>query len=222
MRVLLVCTANIVRSPLAAAMLASACDTAGIEVASAGVRARPGLPAAEYTQELALRRGLDLSDHRSHPLEAAHIAASALVLTMTEYQRDYCAPLAHGAGTYTFALRELVRLLAVVDLGGGPSEPQPRADWLVERAHLARPRASRPYLAEDVIDPVRAPWPAWVEMAATLDDLLGHLVHALGLTPNWHPPLTPSGPPADAGLTAPEARTTARRWPPRWLRRLNA
>jgi protein-tyrosine phosphatase len=235
--VLVVCTANIARSPLAAAMLAASLDGSGLTVASAGTEALPGYPAAEASQRLAAVRGLDLRGHRSRPVTDELIRDADLVLTMSERHRDRCAPLAAGAGARVFTLRELVRLLGAVERGPAllevpPDDPAERLAWMVERAHLARPAALPAKRREDVRDPIRAPWPAWLEMGATLDGLLARVVDALGSEPGWQLPQPPD--PAagdlaggvervgagDAGVSSRGARTTglppARRW---WRRR---
>jgi protein-tyrosine phosphatase len=192
MQVLVVCTANIARSPLFAAMLAArAGDTDlaedragdagdGIRVGSAGTRARPGVGAAEGSQVLANRRGLDLTGHRSRPVTAELIATSELVLTMSERQRDACAPLATQAAARVFTVREFARLTGPLDRTTTPAGPAARLRWLRDQAHLARPRSLAPAGPEDVADPIRAPWPAWEVMAADLDDLLDRIFVGAG------------------------------------------
>jgi protein-tyrosine-phosphatase len=175
MDVLVVCTANIARSPLFAAMLAARAGDR-VRVGSAGTRARPGIGAAEGSQVLARRRGLDLTGHRSRPVTAELIAASELVLTMSERQRDACAPLAGQAAARVFTVREFARLVGALDRTSAPTEPAPRWRWLRDQAHLARPRSLPPAVPEDVADPIRAPWSEWEVMAADLDDLQARIL----------------------------------------------
>jgi protein-tyrosine phosphatase len=171
-RVLVVCTANVARSPLFAAMLTDRLG-ADVEVVSAGVRARVGDPAAEASQQLASARGLDVSGHRSQPVTADLVRSADLVLTMSERQRDACGPLAPGAGTRTFTLREFARLLADVDDAEVvPDAPGDRLRWLQHRAHGARPRSLPPTATEDIADPIRRPWEDWLRLGFDLDDLL--------------------------------------------------
>jgi protein-tyrosine phosphatase len=198
MHLLVVCTANIARSPLAGAMLAASLEDHGIEVVSAGTHARHGDPAAEPSQRMAEHRGLDLSEHRSQPVTESLVREAGLVVTMSERHRDRCAPLAAGAGAYVFTLRELGRLLAQVDRDGLPSGVADRLGWLADQAHLARPRASPPPGPEDIHDPIRDPEVAWVRMAAALDDGCGELVHALALPLGWRPALVTEQPAAPA------------------------
>jgi protein-tyrosine phosphatase len=85
-RVLTVCMGNICRSPMAAALLADRLARRGIEavVASAGVRALVGCPAAPEAQTLMRERGLDVSGHRARQLTAELLSSFELVLVMEE------------------------------------------------------------------------------------------------------------------------------------------
>ena len=88
--VLLVCTGNICRSPLAAALLERALKERGIEgvaVHSAGTGAWDGAPASEGAYLVGLERGLDLSGHRARLLTRELVEEAALVLTMARHHR---------------------------------------------------------------------------------------------------------------------------------------
>jgi protein-tyrosine phosphatase len=181
-RLLVVCTANVARSPLAEAMLRERLGGEGVGFASAGTRAREGLPAAEGSSDLAAERGLDLSDHRSRAVTAKLVEVADLVLTMSERQRDVCTPLAPGTAGRVFTLREFVRLLEAVDTTDAPTAPSPRLHWLRDQAHLARPRAVPAPGREDIADPIGREWDQWVELGADLDRLVGALAEAAGTT----------------------------------------
>jgi protein-tyrosine phosphatase len=187
--VLVLCRANVARSPLAEVMLAAA-DMPGVRVASAGVRARDGYPAAEESQRLATERGLDLGHHRSLPATPDLIARADLVLTMSESIRDLASPLAPRAAAKVFTLREFVRLTdhltehldAHLDAPAA-THPEGALGWLRDEAHLARPVAHRPSSTEDVADPMGRSWDRWVEMGRTLDELVGRIVTLARGTP---------------------------------------
>lgn len=90
MRILLVCTGNTCRSPLAAAMLQRMVAEAGrsdIEVGSAGIMAQEGEPASEGTYLVALEHGMDLSAHRAQLLTPGLARESDLILTMSRSHR---------------------------------------------------------------------------------------------------------------------------------------
>jgi protein-tyrosine-phosphatase len=90
LRVVLVCTGNTCRSPLAEALLRQALlahAVADVEVSSAGTGAWEGAPASEGAYLVALEHGLDLSGHRARLLTAEVIAESDLILTMARHHR---------------------------------------------------------------------------------------------------------------------------------------
>src|SRR5256884_5706638 len=69
--ILLVCTGNICRSPLAAALLERALNERGLDaiaVSSAGTGAWGGAPVSEGAYLVGLERGVDLSGHRAELL----------------------------------------------------------------------------------------------------------------------------------------------------------
>ena len=89
-KILLVCTGNICRSPLAAALLQRALAERGIEgidVSSAGTGAWDGAPVSEGAYLVGLERGLDLSAHRARLLTRELIEEADLVLTMARHHR---------------------------------------------------------------------------------------------------------------------------------------
>jgi protein-tyrosine phosphatase len=183
-RVLVVCRANVARSPLAAALLADALAGTGIEVASAGVQAIHGAPPARGTVELAQRRGLDVTGHGSRPVTAELMAGAALVVTMSEAHRDICTRLT-PVSSRTFTLRELDRLATAAEAppgtapaahhGAAHDTPPERLHRLVEAAHLARPWATPPSEPEDIADPMGRDWGEWFALADELEWLLARL-----------------------------------------------
>lgn len=87
-----VCTANICRSPMAAALLQHALAAQpeplrSLKVISAGVAARTGEPVSENSV-LALKKvGIDVSHHRSQPLTQRMLDEALAVFCMTESHR---------------------------------------------------------------------------------------------------------------------------------------
>ncbi|MGE3525283.1 MAG: low molecular weight protein arginine phosphatase [Gemmatimonadales bacterium] len=87
MNILLVCTGNTCRSPLAEAMLRREFErlhVSGVEVGSAGTGAMPGAPVSEGSYLVGLENGLDLSGHRARQLSRELVAGADLILTMSE------------------------------------------------------------------------------------------------------------------------------------------
>ena len=104
--VLFVCTGNICRSPLAAALLERALKEHGLEVAvtSAGTGAWDGAPVSEGAYLVGLERGLDLSGHRARLLTRELVEAADLVLTMARHHRPRVDEL--GGEGHVFVLGE--------------------------------------------------------------------------------------------------------------------
>lgn len=81
-RILLVCTGNICRSPMAEALLRERLKGSGHEVRSAGTAALLGHPADPMAIEVAARAGLDIREHRARQLSRAMLSSADLVLAM--------------------------------------------------------------------------------------------------------------------------------------------
>lgn len=178
-RILVVCTANLARSPLTQALLRHHLPIPGLLVTSAGTQAHAGLPAAEGALELAAARGLDLSTHRSQPVTHDLVRDSDLVLTMSERQRDRCASKVARGGPRTFTLREFIRLLDAAELAGSPATSIDRVRWIRDRAHRARPRAVRPKDPEDIADPIGRPPKAWRALGEQIDAAVARITAAI-------------------------------------------
>jgi protein-tyrosine-phosphatase len=106
-RILLVCTGNICRSPLGAALLERALKERGldaIEVCSAGTGAWDGAPVSEGAYLVGLERGLDLSAHRAQLLSREMVEAADLILTMARHHRARVDEL--GGEGHVFVLGE--------------------------------------------------------------------------------------------------------------------
>ena len=91
-RVLIVCTANICRSPMVAGVLRARLAAAGlakqVEVRSAGVYARAGDKASAYGVELLNAKKIDISQHSSAPITEMDLQQSDLILVMEEKHRQ--------------------------------------------------------------------------------------------------------------------------------------
>jgi protein-tyrosine-phosphatase len=106
-RVLFVCTGNTCRSPLAEVIFRALAAKAEIEVASAGTFAMPGQPASRHSQGLAKERGLDLSGHRSRPLDEAEVQRADWVFAMSRNHLADVLDLCPEAEGKTFLVSHL-------------------------------------------------------------------------------------------------------------------
>jgi protein-tyrosine-phosphatase len=136
--ILFACTANICRSPMAAAIMRRRVAELGledqIEVRSAGVWAEEGYGASANAVTTLAARGMDLSDHRSRLLTPALLAEADLVLVMEEAHRRslfYLAPQHLGK---VYLLTETSgKHKDVADPYGGPLEGYARTADELER-----------------------------------------------------------------------------------------
>jgi protein-tyrosine-phosphatase len=89
--ILIVCTANICRSPMAEAILknlvAKRPDADQWHIESAGTWAHDGAPPALFSQLVVQDMGLDISNHRSKPVTRKLLHHFDLVLTMERQQK---------------------------------------------------------------------------------------------------------------------------------------
>ena len=87
---LFVCTANLFRSPVSAALFTYLLNDRGVvegwTVESAGTLATDGLPISRLAQEMMTERAIDVSAHRSRQVTQEILERSDLVLTMEEGQ----------------------------------------------------------------------------------------------------------------------------------------
>ena len=82
-RILIVCHGNIIRSPLAASLVARGVGRAArVAIASAGLAAVPGRPPHPTAVQLANEHMLDLRDHAASIVDAAAVAASDAIFVM--------------------------------------------------------------------------------------------------------------------------------------------
>jgi len=104
-RILFVCTGNVCRSPLAAAMLQRKLRERGredIAIVSAGTAAAEGEPASEGSYVVGLEHGVDLSGHSARMLTREEVEAADLIFGMSEHHVRRAAEL--GAGQRAWLL----------------------------------------------------------------------------------------------------------------------
>jgi len=108
-QILLVCTGNTCRSPMAEVILTHLLDVSAprgaFEVVSAGTTAADGQPPSPEALEVMRESGLDLSRHRSRQVTAEMVTQARLVLTMTRRHRETLIGLFPEAADRVHTLR---------------------------------------------------------------------------------------------------------------------
>jgi len=111
MRVLFVCSGNTCRSSMAEALARCWAEKAGvanrIRVASAGMEAFPGEPAAAAAVAVLKEEGIDLSGHRARLLTPEMVREADVILTMTRRHKEKILHQVPEAKGKVFVLKEL-------------------------------------------------------------------------------------------------------------------
>ncbi len=123
-----VCTANICRSPMAAALLHHALSAQpeplrSLQVISAGVAARTGEPASENSVVALKKVGIDLTGHRSQALTQKMLDEASVVVCMTESHRAMIQLHSDHSHKHIYLFREFMPPAADKEIGdpyGGP------------------------------------------------------------------------------------------------------
>ena len=167
-RVLVVCTGNICRSPAVERLLAAGLGAAyqgrngggglapAIEVASAGTGAAAGWPMTDEMAALVEGMGVETRGFEARQLTPAMVQQADLVLALTRRHRSAIVELVPAAVRRTFTLRELARLVADIEPASLPGANATTADRLRALVPLAASRrgltAHKP-VDDDVVDP---------------------------------------------------------------------
>ena len=192
-RLLLVCTGNVCRSPMAerllrAGLAARAGEEAGaVEVSSAGTGALVGELMTAETAELVAARGADPAGHRARQLTAGLLAEADLVLALTRQHRATVAQLHPPVLRRVLTLREAARLAALVPPRALPES----ADGVEERWRALVPAllAARGTAAvrdpgeDDVVDPYRRGPEVYRECAEQVAPAVAALLDAVAPSP---------------------------------------
>ena len=165
LRILVVCTANVCRSPMAAALLARHCAAAGVDVQVASAGTEGGrLPVDPEAVRVMAEHGLDIAGHRSRRLDRAMVEVEGehLVIAMTRDHVRTVATMASGAFRRTFTAKELARRIAALEV--------------VTLDALNEGRSARDLMGKDARDDVADPYGRSLDehraCAAVLDDAM--------------------------------------------------
>lgn len=178
-RILLVCTGNICRSPLAEQLLrAELAGMPDVKMLSAGTRALVGAPMTPEAAQISAELGVPgAAEHVGRLLSAEQVRGADLILGMARDHRRAIVELLPRASRTTFTVREFARLAEALSAQpAGPMSPLMTtgiADRLTAAVEdVASTRGTLPPLEDpdddDVVDPYRQSAAVYAESAAQL------------------------------------------------------
>jgi protein-tyrosine phosphatase len=176
-RIVLVCTGNRCRSPVAKALLERHGENLPIDVRSVGLLDLESAPVLPEILELGSVHGLDLGAHRSSHIEPNKLSAADLVLGLERQHVAAAVVDGDAAPDKTFTLRQFVQLSESLHPGSSALDDAQLARQIVGSAHRSLPSGFRSGL--DVTDPFGGPRRGYEEMFTILDDLSLRLLRAL-------------------------------------------
>lgn len=194
--VLMVCTGNICRSPLAETLLRERLRGFNVTVQSAGTRARNGERMVGLSQTIAIRNGAkpeDVAAHRARWLIEPVADDADLILAMSRHHRTAAVELSPRHLRHSFTLREFARLTQGVSddeireaADNAGEMPRDRITAVAGLAAQRRGSATPPSEQDDdVIDPYRREPEIYEESARQLVPAIDEVARVLrsALTP---------------------------------------
>jgi protein-tyrosine-phosphatase len=171
MRILVVCTGNICRSPMAEALMRSGAAMVGLDAQIASVGSwESGVEADPHAVKAMADRGLDITSHRSHKMQPVDIEAADLIITMAAEHVVDVVGRVPSAFESTFTLKEFVERARVL----GPKDPS--LDLAIYRRLLNERRSRQDMLrwdqTRDVADPLGHGRRAFEKTATELEGLI--------------------------------------------------
>lgn len=161
--VVVICSGNRFRSPIAEAVLRRAAEGLPVRVRSFGTMDLPPGHALPEALELAPSYGLDLMSHRSRPLAGNDLSGADLVIG---FEQIHAAKAVVGAGAHRERTFLVTELAAALDEAASPhgDEVVERARAVVRQADEARKAATG--MPQEIADPIGGPAAGYGRSAA--------------------------------------------------------
>lgn len=181
--ILVICTGNVCRSPMAEGFLRATLrrrfgDLAPA-VTSAGTSGWEGSGAMPESVDAAEERGVDISGHVARRLTRGDVFDSDVVIAMAAEHRDAVSRAMPEAAGRTFTLKELVRLLEALAPPTRPLAADDLSDRVAEAEEVRRGGyAGNPH-DEDVVDPLGLPLESFRAIAWELDEWTARLAQSM-------------------------------------------
>lgn len=183
--ILVLCTGNVCRSPIAEGMLRERLEErfegAAPTVASAGMAGWDGSGADPGSIEAAAELGVDISGHRARQVDVDEVRAATVVLAMAREHRNELSRMLPEAAARTFTLKELVRLLESLPEDAPDGAPGDVLARRVDAADALRRGLGFPPVPpeDDVTDPLGRRKGVFRAVAADLREWCDRLVVGL-------------------------------------------
>lgn len=180
--ILVICTGNICRSPIAEGLLRDVLQRRfaqrAPEVSSAGTSGLEGSGAMPESVQAASELGVDISGHVARRLASATADLPDLLLCMASEHRDM---LANGSDRddRTFTLKELVRLVETLPPPASDAGPTNLPERIAAANAARRAGAVPPSRDDDIADPLGQPLEAYRAIAWELETWIDRLVDGL-------------------------------------------
>lgn len=175
--VMVVCTANLCRSPMAEHMLRRRLWLSGYEwsVTSAGIAAVTGQRMHELAQATLLSRGLNVSNRwRTTRFTAARAESARLILTATHEQLVQVLSVLPSAARRAFVLGQFAHLLSL-----SPAQASSPEELIAIATETRATIQPRPRDDDDITDPMGKKEAAFQHCAQRLDDELERVTERL-------------------------------------------
>jgi glycine hydroxymethyltransferase len=183
--ILLVCTGNICRSPMAEGLLRDrlARRRVDLDVQSSGIAGWEGSGATDEAVRAAAELGVDISGHVARRFVPGQAFDADLVIAMSEEHAAAISQAAPGAAGRTFTLKQMVKILDHSKGSADPGADRSALD-LLHRAVAEADRGRRaggggPIADTDIADPLGLGLEAYRATAWELEQLTDRLVDAI-------------------------------------------